>query len=50
MVMQMLNEDGSNKKMFNNIQMRKEERKNESIQVLSDSGGTVYILYNITCE
>ena len=43
MIMSMLNEDGSKKRMFNHINMvmRKEERKNNIIQIFNESGDTV---------
>ena len=45
MVMQKLNEDGSKKRMFNHLiikrLMRKQERKETSIKVLNGSGITV---------
>ena len=43
MVMRMLNEDGSKKRVFNHINMlmMKEERRNDIIQVFNGSGDTV---------
>ena len=43
MVMQKLNEDGSQKRMFNHIKsyMRKQEQKDTSIKILHGSGITV---------